>query len=150
MKSLKIYTVWRHKYSLQPWNVTSTLFHALKWKIELQQKKLTPKNLIPMNSHWHWTLMWSFSVACPLLYSLPLKKGPLTKDKFVNKIRIKITVDEMKSEIHENQQWWTGLAKERNYILQEEQIVDDSRREVKNLSCHTRAADLSLINWTRQ
>lgn len=44
----------------------------------------------------------------------------------------------------------TGLAKERNYILQEEQIVDDSRREVKNLSCHTRAADLSLINWTRQ
>lgn len=43
----------------------------------------------------------------------------------------------------------TGLAKERNHILQE-QIVDDSRREVKNLSCHTRAADLSLINWTRQ
>lgn len=118
MKSLKIYTVWRHKYSLQPWNVTSTLFHALKWKIELQQKKLTPKNLIPMNSHWQWTLMWSFSVACPLLYSLLLKKGPLTKDKFVNKIRIKITVDEMKSEIHENQQWWNILQ-----VLQKKETI---------------------------
>lgn len=62
--------------------------------------------------------MWSFSVACPLLYSLLLKKGPLTKDKFVNKIRIKITVDEMKSEIHENQQWWNILQ-----VLQKKETI---------------------------